>query len=273
LKQGKLSPELVKTVWSRSIAATLQEMDHDFDPNTSEFVAQLSRYKLSSEQYVPSKAREYEQEAAEQLALDLALSTDIYSESPLTQREEKIQSLEFMTKALSLGNSPPQVQFGYLKPLQKSHYDKDANNAPLEIPSGVCSLLQVWDSMSVDDYNYQDPYGPVNISIQSSAEKPRTANPPAPTVIQTQRPPQILTSNITVSQPDFSIQRAMPPVVQSQRVNTFLEKRADSATLGDSQPSQGSFPELMASTQVLPGPHGGRPVTKKKPAKKRLGGF
>ncbi|KAF5330881.1 hypothetical protein D9619_005450 [Psilocybe cf. subviscida] len=273
LKQGKLSPELIKTAWSRSLATTLEGLDRDFVPDTLDFVADLSRYKLSSEQYVSSKAREYEQEAAEQLALDLALSSNIYSESSFVQREEKIQSLEFMTEALSLGNSPPQVQFGYLKPVWKSHYDKEGQNGQLEIPSGVCSLLQAWDSMSADGYTYQDPYGPVDISIETSARKPRTANPPAPAVPQTQRPPQILTSNINATQPDFPTQQAMPPVIQSQRVNTIPEKRSESATLDGSQPSQSSFPDLIASTQVLPGPHGGRPVTKKKPAKKRLGGF
>jgi hypothetical protein len=34
-----------------------------------------------------------------------------------------------------------------------------------------------------------------------------------------------------------------------------------------------SSQDFMTSTQILPGPFGGRQLIKKKPAKKRLGGF
>lgn len=189
------------------------------------------------------------------MELDLVLSTDIFSET-IPKSDDVDQALEVMTGALSLSAEPPAVGFGYLRPLEKKRASeagevREVLGTP-DIPMGVRLLLKHWGSGSPESYFYQDPYN-------SSGAKGSNSRIKSPTALVVQdfiarRPPQVMASK----QSNVSI---LPdPFARSQEVLLRLEP---------------NFPvsQDFVSTQVFPGPHGGRAPMKKKAVKKRLGGF
>ncbi|KAF8965245.1 hypothetical protein BDZ97DRAFT_1659285 [Flammula alnicola] len=273
-KQGRLSPQLVKAPWHCSIAPVLQRLDKEFQSDPLQLMDYLEKFNLSYDDDHSSKVREYEQDSCQQLILDLALSSDVYSETSILKRGEVDQTLEVMTEALSLGDEPPPIEFAYLKPLEKSSTvpaggERKPPESP-DIPIGVRLLLQGWDAADPEDYIYQDPYNSANMPVPTKPSKSATQNQLRNLVVQSQRPPPVLASNtVTFSQPEPSSRT----VAQVQSQGPFLPYPGIplGSTLVTSQ--LGSSQDLAISTQVLPGPHGGRPILKKKPAKKRLGGF
>lgn len=222
----------------------------------------LQEFNLVGE-HVSRKVRELEQAACQQLTLDLIMSSDIFSETTFSQPNEVDNSLETMTKALSLrGDSLPEVKFGYLRPLSKrrSYYDVEAgrDEPQPEIPMGVRCLLKEWDNNDPDEYIYQDPY----------EEEPETSLKPAigktisRSVSKNKHPPKILTS------------KAIPLASREETQGTKLKVQSQTTGLApyfESQGPMGSSQTLVASSQVVPGPSGARSA--KKAAKKRLGGF
>lgn len=221
-----------------------------------------------------------ETEAREQLVLDLALSNDVYSARPgpfaklnsLAPGEATPDTMHPME--LSHSEEPPEVKFGYFRPVRKSgidHYankDRDGGEDPgISSPLGVRLLLAEWDlGTDPKDYTYRDPYGLADIDTQpipqyrrSPAALPMTQKKPVP-----QRPPLVVAA---AAQPAVvhAVEHA-PPTVQSQTVQRTHSQHFEP---GIDAFSQG----LMTSTQTLPGPFGGRPGAGKKPTKKRIGGF
>jgi len=283
LKQGRLSAELIQAPLHRSIASVLRHLDKQYPMDPAHSMEYLQSFNLSEDVDCSVKSREFERESCQQLALDLALSSDIYSDTSVVKTEQVDQTLEFMTEALSLGNEPPPVEFRYLRPMEKlSAYseDKGAFSKVPELPVGVRLLLKEWDDGDPEEYIYQDPYD-ISTSLTSpmttKARQPNQAGPP-PVIAQSQsqKPPKIIAANIgTTSKPEMPRRNA----TQAQSQDRFSHNLAPG--FGSYRPeksltnqSQSQSQELFGSTQVLPGPHGGRPnVAKKKPGKKRLGGF
>ena len=202
---------------------------------------------------------------------------------------------------MSLGDlDPSPVQFSFLRPLVKDDprgvpfTDEDeANTLKAIAPLGVRLLLQEWD-IGTDPYEYvyRDPYDetaqppdrmqrPAKPALPKDAPTIKETGPPAQTQIQ--RPPAIASSTITRGPPPIAASQPAAPrkplvaarshgslVTGPQRAMPSGSQPQDAQSAGLPPPSQ----EFMASTQVLPGPHGGRPVpAKKKPVKKRVGGF
>lgn len=218
------------------------------------------------------KAYGYQYRARQQLELDLALSTDVFSEM-VSKPDNVDQALEIMTEALSLSVESPSVEFGYLRPLEKKNRSEEGEAGETletpDIPMGVRLLLKHWGwgSGSLESYLYQDLYG-------DSGSIGRMKSPPVAPPIEdfvARRPPTVMASkqtNVDIL-PDTS--GVLKPITQSQEAFP----RRDS-TFGS--PAYSTKPIFAASqdlvsTQVLPDRHGGRPSVKKKPVKKRLGGF
>jgi hypothetical protein len=120
-----------------------------------------------------------------------------------------------------------------------------------EIPAGVRLLLKDWDNCDTDKYIHRDPFR----GLESSTSEVTAGHKLHNIMVQNQRPPPILTSN------------AVALKAQSQELmpSTWSD--------GDSERQVAPSQDFGVSTQVLPGAFGGRPTMKKKPTKKRLGGF
>lgn len=165
------------------------------------------------------------------------------------------EGLETLTETLSLGSEPRSVEFQYLRPRAEGR----------EFPIGVRSLLQEWDvGIDPEKYVFRPPNDAPNSRPQLDAlpeESKRPRLPPTqPPVIKTKpyHPPVVVAT-----------QRAPPAVVASQpTTNNFMFQTQTQSIRTFTEPQ----PLVMPSTQVLPGPFGGRPQPKK-PAKKRIGGF
>ena len=253
MKQGRLSAEAIKAPWHRSIALTMSRLDEEFQVDPKEWTKYLQQFDLRDT--MSDQAYRYQYTARQQLELDLALSTDVFSE--MASKPDKVdQALEVMTEALSLSAEPPSVEFGYLRPLERKHRGEDEKvlETP-DIPMGVRLLLKHWGWGSPESYPYRDPYndsGSIDL-IKSPAV------PPIEDFVA-RRPPAVMASKQTVVNilPD-----TFKPVTKSQEAPPRYD-----LTFGAGPFSTPILSEDI-STQVLPGPHGGR----KKMVKKRIGGF
>jgi len=157
-------------------------------------------------------------------------------------------------------------------------------SADVALPLGVRLLLSEWKTgTNPKDYVYNDPYDvderqesksqPVNSQrrnpgsrnmTQQEADGQSSAQP-----VQSQAPPTILAARALTS--------SQPQIGASIRGRQLAKTSSIPARLGFSQTQTteaASSQPMFASTQVLPGPFGGRQdVGKKKAAKKRVGGF
>lgn len=260
LKQGRLSTEAIKAPWHRSIATTLNRLDKTFQVDSKEWAQYLQQFDLPDTSTMSDQAYRYQYTARQQLELDLALSTDIFSD--MVPRPVNIEkALEVMTEALSLSAEPPPIEFGYLRPLERKNKSEAGEVGEVletpDIPMGVRLLLKHWGSGSPESYSYQDPYdnstsiGRINSPIVSSQD------------LDGRRPPHVVASK-QVDMPNLTDSfQGIGPIAQSQ------EAPHRHVTFGS--PVFSTLQDLV-STQILPGPHGGRSV-KKKVVKKRLGGF
>jgi RNA polymerase I-specific transcription-initiation factor len=262
LKQGRLSADAIKAPWHRSIALSLSRLDKGFQLDPNKWPEYLQQFDLRDTSTMSDQAYKSQCTARRQLELDLALSTDIFSEI-VSNPNNGDQALEVMTEALSLNAEPPSVEFGYLRPLERKYSSEGKVGEVLEtpdIPMGVRLLLKHWGSGSPESYLYQDPYdNPGSIGrINSPSVAPPIQNSVA------WRPPPVIASkqaNVTIL-PDNS--RGLKFVSQSQEAPRLFGNPPFST-----QPNFSASQDLVG-TQILPGPHGGRPSVKKK---KRMEGF
>ena len=266
LTQGRLSADAIKAPWHRSIALTLSHLDKGFQVDQKNWAKYLLQFDLPDTSTMSDQAYRYQYTARQQLELDLALSTDVFSEM-VSKPNNVDQALEVMTGALSLSAEPPSVEFAYLRPLErkrKSEEDKfgEVLETP-DIPMGVRLLLKHWGSGSPESYLYQDPYD--NTESIGGMQPPSAA--PSFQDFVARRPPPVMVSkqaNVTIL-PGTSLE--LKVITQSQEAprhdlafgNPLVMPIFGNAASQDD-----------VSTQVLPGLHGGRPSVKKK---KRLEGF
>ncbi|KAK0463972.1 uncharacterized protein EV420DRAFT_1476592 [Desarmillaria tabescens] len=276
LQQERLSPASLSkgSGWYHNIGPTLRAFDSTVHQNAEDILENLQKYNLADSPDRTVQSLRRESKAREQLALDLALSQDVFSVQPPKAPASRPDDLESMTEALSIGNKPPPVDFRYLRPVSRRTADEareggEDDDPEMSYPLGVRLLLKEWAvGTDPDTYVYVDPYGdPTDEPARIQLPKPKSNLPKS---TQPKRPPVVVASStmVPIVQPAASRGTFFPqsqpavvpvlrPTTQSQISNAFL------AT---------SSQELMTNTQVLPGPHGGRPppAAKKKPAKKRL---
>ncbi|GLB34867.1 hypothetical protein LshimejAT787_0204320 [Lyophyllum shimeji] len=218
---------------------------------------------------------EYEKEAREQVALDLALSADVFSSQPFSKSSDDGLELEAMTKTLSLAGEPAAVEFGYLRP-QVTRRDKAGENTAVIASIGVRSLLNDWKiGADPEDFvfvNHHEDNGPAPEQIRWTKRIQKEENPGQPAGPQSQRPPTILPASTLPSRPPEIGRRILD--TQSQGSVVPLPRMAGFGSQIPPSSVPQSSQEYMTSTQILPGAHGGRPaMPKKKVAKKRVGGF
>ncbi len=312
LEKGQIPRErLVRGApWHLDASPSIRRHVPEFDAEPEKTIENLARYDLTNDPQRPADSHRRETEARSQLALDLALAADVFSMNrpcgdASTTLEDDMLSISLSTQAMTLGDmEPPPVQFGFLRPVRKAVQwsgiknldeagsgDETSGTSKLHTPRGVRLLLQEWDvGSNPHEYVYYDPYDdspPIPAAApRHAAKRPAAGEPPeqarASTQIPTQRPPAVATSIphahpvIAASQHTIPTRRPLlaarsegdlvspppaPPMVSSQPTDVW-----------PAPPSSQDVP--FTSTQVLPGPHGGRaPPAKKRPGKKRVGGF
>jgi len=247
----------------------------------------------------------------EAVALDLALSMDVFSAVPLVTHPSQGKNtlnddeLERATQALSitddgLGMAPP-VTFNFLRPRrvitdglrQGVGGDMDGSGT-VDLPFGVRQLLGDWKlGADPNQFTFRNPYEEHEPTFwqrgrKTTGKKPEIDGLGEDGWVKAQTRSQI---------PVILASSQMPPTISTQQsVNrervgfTFRTDEGDfgfgsTQAVAISQPleilSQGGLSGtssqtlLGPSTQVLPGPHGGRPegIVAKKKQKKRAKGF
>ncbi|KAI0372898.1 hypothetical protein BV20DRAFT_990286 [Pilatotrama ljubarskyi] len=306
LVQGHLPHErLIQTArWHLDISSFIRCSAPELEEDPQKTLENLARYDLADGPDRTAPSFRQESEARSQLALDLALASDVFThkrpgKNALTSFDEDMLNISRSTEAMSLGElEPPPVHFGFLRPIPKE--DPLGESTPAAgtaevakaiTPLGVRLLLQEWEvGTDPAQYTYHDPYDekaevpvrlqrPVKVPIVKEGQYTKGSGSPA--TIQTQRPPAIAPSVpkapptiVTASQPFLPRRPLIATRSQDVLATTPHVPPSGSQPADSSAAPPSSQQEFMASTQVLPGPHGGRPVpAKKKPVKKRLGGF
>lgn len=250
----------------------------------------LEAFNLSYSDDVPASLVQQEENSREQLILDLALSSMVFSAQPVSIpvapiQVDDVESMSLAAKALTLDDELLEIQFGHLRPYPKlgiNHYpdiskDKDAVAEPTQdvefsSPLGVRLLLREWEvGTDVESYTYHDPYN--TKGDDPIAPSREWALPTAPVATQTttttsQRPPLIV-AGFEPRPPPIHVAQNHWGMFSTQPQGFNLQTAEHENYPEPSQPSQ----ELMTSTQVLPGLYGGRNAPNKKLVKKRLGGF
>ena len=274
---------------------------------STELCNKLSQYDLIADDDRSAASYRRESEAKDQLALDLSLSMNVFSSrvietAKVDSVENDLETMSTAAEAMSLDvTEPPSVKFGFLDPIPVEDAGQgtdtvgpsmlgDSRQQTLKLPLGVRLLLSEWTiGDDPQDYDYVDPYD-VNAAPPRPAmhtkEQPRKRTPPpvASQPSRIQKPPTIAVKTAPTAPPHISLtqpSRPAPvpsitslPQPQSQQSLPLRAHQTGSqpTQTGWSSNSQSRIP--MMSTQVLPGPHGGRPQpAKKKPPKKRVGGF
>lgn len=279
LLQDRLSPRCLTNdaSWHYNISSTVKRLGLDFTGDIRSCTEALHRYDLIPDPERDARSVRWENDAREQLAVDLALSGDVFSARPFSTYPHGSSELEAMTEILSLASKPPSVKFGYLRPVLKStvdHYQMTEDNEVV-FSSGVRALLKDWvigtdpqiPSSRKDDSHYTTRSNSGTLPLVDQAVQ-------TPRLFASQRPPPIVASTADLpTQSDilrrgFSMDDFRAPRVPLRGFGIESQRVVDVPEALDS--SQ----DYMMNTQILPGPYGGRPpLGKKKVAKKRLGGF
>jgi hypothetical protein len=132
----------------------------------------LRQYDLVLDDYRSGSSLRRESEAREQLAVDLVLSTDVYSAQSFANGEAKeteddeLETMSRAAEAMTLSERElPSSHFGYLSPIPAPDHHpippKPAENASTSValPLGVRLLLAEWHiGADPDQYAYHDPY-------------------------------------------------------------------------------------------------------------------
>ncbi|KAK2466844.1 hypothetical protein APHAL10511_001102 [Amanita phalloides] len=261
LMQGRLTSAMLGkgAAWHYDISPTLRHFIPEATQDIEELANHLSQFNLhQSDRSYKSIQREIR--AREQLALDMVLASSIYSNQPISGSKRTEDNLESLTRALSLANETP-IQFGYLQPVkQKNDQAEHAEDSigAIGATSGVRMLLKEWNIGADPEFGhvYRAPsHGTDSHGTTQSKAQAKTRS-----IV---RPPAVAVSNIpATSIPDSTTRGARHEEVHSQDFSSVTH-----AATGDLQ-------EVLASTQVVAGPYGGRnKLGKKRAGKRRLGGF
>ncbi|KAH9077128.1 hypothetical protein EDB83DRAFT_2348347 [Lactarius deliciosus] len=289
LTQGRVPRETLinGAGWHFNLEPVLQMLVPDISCDVQSMVERLHKYDLVLDECRSGSSLRRESEAREQLAVDLALSTDVLSAQPFANSKADLtegdifETMSRAAEAMTFSETgPPPVQFGHLSPIAHNTQDAtDDASTDLELQPGVRLLLAEWDiGTDPDQFTYHDPYDdqqPVTRSPIVPSPMPKRAGKDQASITQTQRPPLVATTAppvITDSRATLpTVISASQPVMTGVLVGSRNEAESERASVLPSDPRA-----TMASTQSVPGPYGGRlPTGKKKTAagKKRVGGF
>jgi hypothetical protein len=276
LTQGRIPRELLikGAAWYINLEPILQKFLPDISGDVQTIAERLRQYDLVLDDYRSGSSLRRESEAREQLAVDLVLSTDVYSGQSFAKEEtgvtgdDGVETMSRAAEAMSLSETGlPSVHFGCLSPIPTADHhnqSKPEDDAPtgVALPPGVRLLLGEWDiGTNPDQYAYRDPY-----NDQQPTARATSLNFHSPIRDRAQATPM-------VAPPVIAYSRTAPTAVisSSQPITRHLGGATDSA--GPESHTDSQLP--MASTQILPGRFGGRlPAGKKKGAAgKRVGGF
>jgi len=245
-------------------------------------------------------------QAAENLTLDLALSRHVYAPQGFTKPfsgasklfSRSTEELSDATQAMSLNaTEPPPVQFGFLNPIEKIPYGDEERmegyEEPLAMSLGIRLLLSGWElGADLHNYVYKDPYQDDRDGSPAESRKASQSTAPAAHASQAMSQPASIPPIITVARPPVVVASTVRPNALRQfpaeRLASLQERGSSpirrvgfAQSQRDAEESQ-DFAESQSqsvygpSTQPLPGPFGGQikqAGTKKKVAKKRMGGF
>ncbi|CAE6435424.1 unnamed protein product [Rhizoctonia solani] len=245
------------------------------------------------------RASKRDKEARQEIALDLALSTTVYSTVPFQPSRPKLRPapvardnddmLSVAASALTLeGIEPPHVQ--HVQPCPTKGL-VDGKKGAEQRQSLVARLLaSEWDpDSSPGDYEFHDPYNqdydeamPAwKLMARTKADKELLEQ--AKLRLMSGRAAMAPVGSVLL--PSVQISRTKPPAISNPvavRVVRQVEsqpelaaKQTASDQLGEATSSQMNGSSQAANTQVLPGPFGVRPGGSAAPKKKksRLPGF
>ncbi|CAE6521496.1 unnamed protein product [Rhizoctonia solani] len=245
---------------------------------------------------VSENASKRDREARQEIALDLALSTTVYSNIPFQPSRPRLppapvirdddDMLSVAASALTLeGIEPPHVQ--HVQPCPTQGLIDGKQGAEQRQSLVVRLLASEWDpDSSPSDYEFHDPYN------QDYDEAMPAWKLMAQTMVDKQSLEQaksrFLSSRTTIAPvrsvrlPSIQISRGkLPAIPNSAVVRRQVESQPEliSNQTMSSQPkepsSQMNGNSQLPSTQIVPGPFGARPGTSAAPKKKksRLPGF
>ena len=284
--------------WSFDLRPSVKHITGlEIPSNPEALLRLLKQYEARAE--TPTSRDTKEEGLMEEVALDLALSMDVFSAVPLVIHPPQSKGplnddeLERATQALSitddsLGNAPT-VVFNFLRPRyaiteapgQGVEGDKDGSGT-VELPRGVCQLLAGWKlGEDPGQFIFRNPYEEHEPTFGKKGRKATGQKLEKNALLEVQQGETQTRSQIPVviasSQmpPAISVQQTMnrgripPRVISPSPTNEGVFGFGPTQALAASQPlelfGQGRPPGASSqtwpgpSTQVLPGTHGGRP--------------
>ena len=285
LAQGRVPRETLinGAGWHFNLEPVLRMFVPDISCDVQSMVERFHKYDLIMDECRSGSSLRRESEAREELAVDLALSTDVFSAQPFAKSKASLTEEDRLSRAaeaLSFSETgPPPVQFGHLNPIAHTAMDDDdASTTGLELQPGVRLLLAEWETgTDPEQFIYHDPYDdqqPVTTSpivptpVRKRAGKDQATQSQRPPLVATTAAPPVITGSRVAQTTAIS---ASQPTMAGLLVRSQNEAKTERASDLPSDPHA-----AMASTQSVAGPYGGRvPAGKKKMAagKKRVGGF
>lgn len=296
-KQGRISSQDISrgSNWNFDLTEFLKSSTPDFSDDVDAVMDGLQSHNLLLEDNRTKASLKLENDACEQLALDLGMSSHVYTSrtfskldpapSEQTQTfEDEVADMSLATGALSINVSgPPPVHFGFLTPVTpepadrspsvglEKHWTPQTGEAEL-VPLGARLLMDEWRiGEDPKDYKYIDPYGD---DMSSPTEPKCVVGKESVLARNAQSQPIELVPRL--NPPTVVVVRA-PPLVAPSKTAVVREREKTPVrggfSQGDPLQTQGSSQDVaMVSTQVEPGKFGDRKAGQKR-RQKRIGGF
>lgn len=255
----------------------------------------LQSHNLLLEDSRTKASLKLENDACEQLALDLGMASHVYTSKSFSKPdptpfelaqtfEDVVADMSLATGALSInGSGPPPVHFGFLTPNISGLADRSPNAGPEDLRAtpvkdrelislGVRLLVDEWKiGEDPKEYKYFDPYGD---------------GMPGPTEPKRRVGRELDPPRNAQSQPVEPALRSNPPTVVAARNHPSIPPSKTVAVRErEKTPVRGGFTQdiplqvqgtsqdvIAMSTQIEPGKFGDRKTGQKK-RQKRVGGF
>lgn len=297
-KQGRIGTQEIArgSGWDFDLTEILKTSTPDFSDDVNVMMNGLQSHNLFLDDDRTKGSLKLENDACEQLALDLGMSSHVYTSKTFSKEvyplpgqvqtfEDVVTDMSLATGALSINvPDPPPVHFGFLTPISARPVDHDPKNVAPEkpdtpqteeedlVPLGARLLLDEWKvGEDPKDYKYLDPYGDDMFSPTETNRRLWKGLSPA------QNPQNQPIDPTTQSNPPTVVTARAPPLVALSKA-AMLNEREDLPSRGgftQDNPLQAQGPSqdvATVGTQVEPGKFGDRKTGQKK-RQKRVGGF
>ena len=284
MKQGRINAQEISrgSNWSFDLTGILKSSTPDFSDDVGVMMDGLQSHNLLLDDNRTKESLKLENDACEQLALDLGMTSHVYTSkrfskpdtTPLEQAqtfEDVVEDMSLATGALSINASgPPPVHFGFLTPNTASPSDHSPNFGPEkprapqpgeaeQIPLGVRLLMDEWKvGEDPKDYKYFDPYG--DDTSSPTEPKRRFGNESLPVRNAQSQPVDRVPPLVALSKTAVVKDREKMPIGGGFTQDNLLQVQGSSQDV------------MMVSTQVELGKFGDRKTGQKK-RQKRVGGF